>query len=504
MRRPFFVFLFSLLGLCAVPRVACAELPAALKTAFMAARLPQASYALLLERVDGTQRLLGENTSQPMNPASVMKLLTTYAALELLGPTFTWRTEARADRVPVNGILEGNLYLKGGGDPKLTMEQFGLLLRHLRLRGIREIHGDVVVDRSIFALPLHDAGAFDGEGLRPYNVGADALLVNFNAHRFTLVPDAELKRVGILLETPDAQIKILNRLIAVPGDCGDWREAMKIAVSGDKIEMAGRFPIACGERQLALSLLPADAQLEGLFRALWAELGGSWTGRLQSGATPADSLLVAAHESPPLGEIVRDVNKFSNNVMARQVFLGLSADYPATYEKSTQRLRDWLARKKIAAPELRVDNGAGLSRQDRISAESLAALLRAAWASPVMPELVASLPIYGEDGTLKKRGNAPLRGRAHLKTGSIEGARSLAGYLHDSRGERWVFIVLINHPNAARAKQALDTLVEWAVSAINEPKPGEAIARSGPGYKRAEPLFDDAPTQPIVRGKYLE
>jgi serine-type D-Ala-D-Ala carboxypeptidase/endopeptidase (penicillin-binding protein 4) len=449
---------------------AAADLPAAVKPAFTAARLPQAAYALLLERVDGSQRLLAENPTQPMNPASVMKLLTTYAALELLGPSFTWRTEARADRVPADGILAGNLYLVGSGDPKLTMENFGLLLRQLRLRGVREIRGNLVIDRGVFALPPHDPGAFDGEPLRPYNAGADALLVNFNAQRFGLVPDAERKRVGILLETPDSQIKLTNRLIAVAGECGDWREALKIAVHGEQVEIAGRYPVACGERKLGLSLLPPDAQLEGLFRALWSELGGTWTGKLQDGTAPPGSLLVAAHESPPLSEVVRDVNKYSNNVMARQIFLALSGSLPATYEKSAQRIQAWLPQRGISAPELKIDNGAGLSRGDRISAESLAALLKSAWASPVMPELLASLPIYGEDGTLKKRGsgNGRLRGRAHLKTGSIEGARALAGYLHDARGERWIFVALINHGNANRAKEALDGLVEWALGAIDE------------------------------------
>lgn len=453
-----------------LPALAAAELPAAVKPAFTAARLPPSAYALLLERVDGSHRLLAENTNQPMNPASLMKLLTTYAALDLLGPSFTWRTEARADQAPADGVLAGDLYLVGSGDPKLTMENFGLLLRQLRLRGVREIRGNLVIDRRAFALPPHDPGAFDGKPLRPYNAGADALLVNFNAQHFALVPDAERQQVGVLLETPDSRIQLTNRLIAVAGECGDWRETLKIAVHGDQVDIAGRYPIACGERKLGLSLLPPDEQIEGLFRALWSELGGIWRGKLQNGAAPPDSLLVAAHESPPLAEVVRDVNKYSNNVMARQIFLALAGNPPATYEKSAQRLRAWLQQKGIRAPELRVENGAGLSRNDRISAETLAALLKAAWASPVMPELVASLPIYGGDGTLRKRGgvNSSPRGRAHLKTGWIEGARALAGYLHDARGERWVFVALINHGNAGRAKDALDSLLAWAMGAVEE------------------------------------
>ncbi|HET6719046.1 MAG TPA: D-alanyl-D-alanine carboxypeptidase/D-alanyl-D-alanine-endopeptidase [Rhodocyclaceae bacterium] len=465
-----------LLGLAAGPAAGttaaapppASHLPPAVQAAFATAKIPTGAVAVVVEKLDDPRRgfrRLAENAAQPMNPASVMKLFTTGAALDLLGPARTWQTEVRVTQLPRGGVLKGSLYLKGSGDPKLNLAQFWQLLRELRQRGVREIRGDLVLDRSLFELPPHDPAAFDGEGLRPYNVGADAALIGFQALRFLLIPDPAGKKVEVLQLTPDARLRVVNRLHQVGGECRDWRDRIAPRISGSTLELAGPFPTSCGEKPLNLSPLAADAQVDGLFRALWRELGGSLRGKVVGGRTPDDSLLLASHESPPLAELVRDINKFSNNVMARQLFLALSAETPpATYDKSTARLRDWLQRRGIAAPELVIENGAGLSRLDRASADTLAALLRSIWHSPTMPELVSSLPILGEDGTMKKRGNGN-RGRAHLKTGYLDGVRALAGYVIDQRGERWLLVALVNHANAMGAKEGLDRLVDWVIAA---------------------------------------
>ena len=465
-----FALAFSLFG--AATALGRSGLPPEVEAAFTAAGVPGDAVAIVVEKLDeprAGRRLLSENTAQPMHPASVIKLFTTGATLDLLGPATTWRTEFRVLKPPVEGRLDGPLYLKGSGAPKLTVEQFWLLLRQLRSKGVREIRGNLRLDRSLFALPPHDPAAFDGKPLQPYNAGADALLINFNALTLLLVPDAANQRVAALLETPHAKLRLNNQLRLVRGGCGDWRGDISVKEEGSTIILSGRYPQSCGERRLNLSPLTGDAQVEGLFRALWSELDGTLDGKVDCGIAPADSIVIAAQDSPPLAEAVRDINKFSNNVMARQLFLALSAEPPpATYEKSAARLRAWLTAKGINAPELIIENGAGLSRHDRVSADTLAALLRSIWKSPTMPELMSSLPIFGEDGTMKKRGNGNGsepggRGRAHLKTGYLEGVRALAGYLLDLQGERWLLVAVVNHPNAARAKGAMDLLVEWAI-----------------------------------------
>jgi D-alanyl-D-alanine carboxypeptidase/D-alanyl-D-alanine-endopeptidase (penicillin-binding protein 4) len=450
---------FSLL-LCGTQLAVAATLPPEVSAALKEAGIAQRSVAIVVQGVDAEQPLISHNVKQAMNPASAMKLVTTYAALELLGPAYTWRTAALSDSPPVAGRLNGSLFLRGSGDPRLALEQFWLLLRQLRARGISEIAGDLVLDRSAFALPPHDPAEFDNEPLRPYNAGPDALLVNLKSLRLTLQPDEAKKAVTVISETPDEGLRITNRLTLGNEACGDWREKLKVAVNGDTIELNGSLAAACGEKALHLSPWPADVQVERMFRTLWRELGGSLRGQVREGKTPDGARLLAAQDSPSLGEIVREINKYSNNVMARQLFLTLAAERPATPDGARRRIKTWLDEKNLKLPELVLDNGSGLSRSERISAEGLSQLLLAAWQSPVMPELMSSLPLAGVDGTLKKRlGNSSASGRAHLKTGYLEGVRAIAGYVLDASGKRWVVVCLINDPRARLGKPAIDALL---------------------------------------------
>ena len=439
-----------------------AGLPPDVNQALKEAGIPARSFSVVVQGVENEQALISHNPRQAMNPASAMKLVTTYAALELLGPAYTWRTEALSEAAPTAGRLDGNLYLRGSGDPRLALEQFWLLLRQLRARGINDIGGDLLLDRSAFALPPHDAADFDNEPLRPYNAGPDALLVNLKSLRLTLQPDTGKKAVTVITETPSEGLRIVNRLTLTTDACGDWREKIKPVVNGDTIELTGSLATTCGEKALHLSPWPADMQIDRLFRALWRELGGTLRGQVREGKTPATAQTLAAQDSPALGEIVREINKYSNNVMARQLFLSLAAERPATPEGARRRIKSWLDEKNLKMPELVLDNGSGLSRTERISAEGLSQLLLAAWQSPVMPELMSSLPLAGVDGTLKKRlGNSAASGRAHLKTGYLQGVRAIAGYVLDASGKRWVVVALLNDPKARDGKPAMDALLRW-------------------------------------------
>lgn len=455
-------FLTLLLAILAIAAAEAAALPSAVADALREAGIPEQNISILVRSVDAGPALIRLNAAEPRNPASVMKLLTTFAALELLGPAHTWKTEALADGRPVAGRLEGNLYLRGSGDPRLALEQFWLFLRQLRVRGVTEITGDLVLDRSAFSLPPHDPAAFDNEPLRPYNAGPDALLVNLKSLSVVLHPETEEARVVMLPETPGADRAVLNRLTLSNGNCGDWREKLRFDMNGETVTVRGDYAANCGDKVLNLSPFRADSQVDGLFRALWEELGGTLRGTVRNGATPTGARLLAVHESPTLGEIVREINKYSNNVMARQVFLTLDDSRPATTEGARRRIRAWLAARGLDMESLVLDNGSGLSRKERISADDLARLLQAAWQSPVMPELAASLPLAGVDGTLKKRlGNSPASGRAHLKTGYLENVRALAGYVLDDSGKRWIVVFMINDPRSRHGKPAMDALLQW-------------------------------------------
>jgi D-alanyl-D-alanine carboxypeptidase/D-alanyl-D-alanine-endopeptidase (penicillin-binding protein 4) len=369
-------------------------------------------------------------------------------------------------------VLQGNLVLKGYGDPKLTLEQFWLWLRELRARGLHEIRGDLVLDRSFFELPPHDPAAFDNDPVRAYNVGPDALLLNFNTLRLRYLPNGN--GVKIISEPPLDGVKLDNRLApqsapaASRNNCDNWDDGVLVQPDGDSVVLQGGYPGECGEREQHLSVMPHTRYAEAVFRALWQELGGSLKGKQREGAASANAQLFSTHYSEPLSAVIRDINKFSNNVMARQLFLTLGAAAQegavtsTNLERSARAVQGWLQKQQLDFPELVLENGAGLSRSERISAAHLAQLLQHAAVHPLSAEFAASLPILGVDGSVKKRlRESAAASHAHLKTGTLEGVKTIAGYVRSQGSREWVVVFLINHPNAKYGQAAQDALIEW-------------------------------------------
>lgn len=446
-----------------------AELPAPVAQALRGSGVPQDAVAVFVQRVDQGKPVLAHRADQPMNPASTMKLLTTYAGLELLGPAYSWRTEAYTS-VPVQGdMLDGDLILKGYGDPALTLESFWNLVRALRQKGLRDIRGDLVLDRSYFEDGGYDPAAFDGEPYRAYNAGPDALLVNFKATRFSLSGDARTGRVNIVADPDLPQLKIVNRLTLSQVPCADWKDRLGYQVRREAGEAVvtfdGNYSLACGEKSIELSALDESTYVYQLFKRLWQEQGGTFSGKLRIGAMPAGAVPLAQIGSPSLADVIRLMNKYSNNVMARQLLLTIGAErsgMPGSVANGSRAIREWLAGKGLDFPELVIENGAGLSRNERIGARHLGELLLAAYAGPTMPELMSSLPVAAVDGTMERRmQESALAGRAHLKSGSLDGVRAVAGYLLDAKGRRWVVVFIANHLQAGGSKAAQDALLEW-------------------------------------------
>lgn len=464
------------------------RLPPPLEQAIKAAGLPAESTSIVIQEVTADRPLVWHNAERPMNPASVMKLVTTYASLEILGPAYTWSTDAIPLGTVRDGVLEGDLLLRGQGDPKLTLENFWLFLRGVQARGVREIRGNLILDRSHYGFEPGDPGRFDNEPLQVYNTLPDPLLVNYKAVRLTFVPDPAAQRVQIVVEPPLAEIEIVNNVTLDNAPCADWRARIRTETRADpagaQLTFAGRMSAACGEQSRHYSLLSPQVYTGGLFRRLWSDLGGRLGGQVREGPAPADARPILTQASAPLTEIVRDINKFSNNTMARQVYLTLGTaafGAPATPEKSDRAVRAWLAQKQLDLPDLVVENGSGLSRIERISARSLAAMLQAAWRSPVMPEFLASMPIVGVDGTQRRRARAlPYAGQAHIKGGTINGVRAIAGYMVDANARRWIVVCMINHPKVhnANAHPLFDRVLQWAyqraITIAPAPEPREA------------------------------
>lgn len=426
------------------------------------ANIPPDSIAIEICEAGKSSPLISLNADMAMNPASTMKLLTTYAGLEILGPSYQWKTEAYLDGKLENGILYGNVIFKGYGDPKLTIEAFWLWLREFRQRGLREIRGDIVLDSSFFSLDQYDPSAFDNKPSRAYNAGPNALLLNLNALHLRLLPNGE--QITALLEPELYDYQLINRITTSANLPCNGEDAYQSHLEGRNIVLEGKIPANCGEKQDYFSLLPSDEYFFAVFAALWHELGGQIQGRVKTGPAPDSLSAFSTHLSPPLSEVIRDINKFSNNTMARQLFLTLGTvdGSTASISRSSTTVQQWLEKKQLQFPELVLENGAGLSRTERISARHLAFILNRAALSPYSAELEASLPILGMDGTVKKRfKDHEIAGHAHLKTGSLEGVKSLAGYLHASNGKQWIIVFIINHPNAKYGQPAQDALIEW-------------------------------------------
>lgn len=458
-------FGFFLALLFAFPiRTPAAELPADVAAALLRAKIPDSAISIYVQDVNQTTPVLAFNAQRAMNPASVMKLLTTYSALDVLGPAYRWKTEVFTQGTWKGSRLKGDLIFKGYGDPKISLESFWLMLRELRHKGLKDLRGNLVLDRSYFDIPSEDPAAFDNEPNKPYNLSPDALLVNFRSQRIRFLAQSQTTRPRIIIDPEIPNAPIINNVKTSPMPCGDWKQCIHYQV-GSSISFNGQFPFACDDQSMHLVLLERDAYFAVLFRQLWEQLGGTWKGSVVAAPLPDSATLLAQFESPQLAEIIRDINKFSNNVMARQLYLTVGAvirGAPAAPSKSSDAINDWLAVKGQSFLELVLKNGSGLSRDERISAQHLAWLLNSAFHSSVFAELESSLPIVAVDGTMKKRlVTGSISGHAHIKSGSLQDVRSIAGYVFDAQGRRMIVVCLINHANAAQASPVQDALLEW-------------------------------------------
>jgi D-alanyl-D-alanine carboxypeptidase/D-alanyl-D-alanine-endopeptidase (penicillin-binding protein 4) len=488
-------FNVSLLALCLTANANSAPLPASVRQELNKVNIPQSSIAVEVIEVGKQVPLVDINAHRAMNPASTMKLLTTFAALDLLGPAYTWKTEAWIDGELKDGVLNGNLVLKGYGDPKFTIEQFWLWLGELRARGLREIRGDLVLDRSYYDLPPYNPAEFDDDPVRAYNVGPDALLINFNTLRLRYMPDG----VGlkVVAEPPLDGITLDNQLTpnGEKVNCDNWDDLFSVQPNGDSVVLQGGYSLGCGEREQNLSVMPHTRYVGAVFRAVWKELGGTLQGKEIDGTLGSKATLFSTHRSEPLSAVIRDINKFSNNVMARQLFLTLGESLPIvsdadplsenmqpqssvsaqtafpdqsertghmSIERSMLAMQAWLERNRLHFSEVVLENGAGLSRRERISASHMAQLLQHAYSHPLNAELQASLPILGVDGSVRRRlRDSPAASHAHLKTGTLEGVKTIAGYVKSKSGKEWIVVFFINHPYAKRGTDAQDALIEW-------------------------------------------
>ncbi len=451
---------------CVLGAEARETLPPEAAAALQRARVPQDAIAVSIQEVGTGRAVLTHRAQAGVNPASLAKLMTTAAALDLLGPAWTWSTPVWVQGPLRDGVLDGSVHIKGSGDPKLVVERVWLLLRRLQQMGVREIRGDIVLDGGAFAAAQGTPYDFDGEANRPYNVKAEALLLNYKAVVYTFAPDTAHGIVTVAVDPPLAGLTVDRTVPLVAGPCDDWRTALKASFAEGRTRFAGSYAASCGELAWPLADPNPATYNARLIEGLWREMGGKLAGSVRDGVAPVDQRPSFEQRSPPLLEVVREINKFSNNVMAQQLFLTLTLTrapgIPAAPAAAREVLRRWLtSRLGDLPPEVVIDNGSGLSREGRVTAQWLGRLLMSAYDSGWMPELMSSLPIAGVDGTLRRSRATP--GRAHLKTGSLRDVAGVAGYVLSDSGKRYALVAIVNHPQANAARPALDALVQWTL-----------------------------------------
>jgi D-alanyl-D-alanine carboxypeptidase/D-alanyl-D-alanine-endopeptidase (penicillin-binding protein 4) len=452
------------------PPAAAQALPGPVADAVRVAAIAPGELGIAVVPLDGRAPLLAHNAAQAFNPASTMKLVTTYAALSLLGPGYRWTT-ALAMRGRLDGdTLHGDLVLRGGGDPKLVIEDMTELVGRLRATGLRELRGNLVIDDSLYEVGEASYEKFDGDPAQPYNVRPYAALMNFKATRVVVRPEGAV--VTVTLDPPLAGVPLVNEIKLVRGACRFGAPGLAVRDAGPEdrpsIKVGGAYSAGCGEQSTMAAVLNHRQFIQGFFLGAWQASGGTWTGRATlERRTDPDLPVLAQWISPrTLADVVGDINKFSNNVMARQVMLQTSSELttrqPATLERARSAVTGWLERRGLRSPELVIDNGSGLSRQERISPAALARLLADAARSDQAEVFLASLPVVGVDGTMKARMRGePIEGRAWIKTGSLNDVRSIAGYVDAASGRRYAVVMLVNGPRAAGSGAAQDALLRW-------------------------------------------
>ncbi|WP_426113983.1 D-alanyl-D-alanine carboxypeptidase/D-alanyl-D-alanine endopeptidase [Massilia sp. PWRC2] len=458
-----------------------AQLPEVVASKMVANNIPFDAISVLVVRNDVP--LVSFMAERPMQPASTIKLLTTLVALETLGPVFRGRTELRSSAAVLGHTLQGDLVLRGGADADFSAEVLLSMLQTLRNQGIERIAGNLLLDRSLFAPSRSDVGVppFDDAPEAYYNVIPDALLVNKNMLQLDLRSNGSALRLALQPQLDNVVLDADMRL--VDGDCAKWDDGWRPpeALTGSdgkiKVLLHGSFPKYCA-KSYSINIVDRQHYVDRLFRASWRRLGGRFDGAVSEASAPADSVLLAEHVARALPEIVRDTNKLSDNALARTLFLSLGAlesdpllgsrplppSADTTYVRADAAVRNWLRQHAINDAGMVLENGSGLSRLERISPAQLGAVLQAGLRSDWAPELMASLPIVGVDGTMRRRlKDSPAAGHARMKTGTLTGVVAVAGYVRDSRGQTCVVVAMINSDQVKNGKGSavLDVLVDW-------------------------------------------
>ena len=442
--------------------------------------------------------LVLHNADIPRTPASTMKLVPTFVALDSLGSDFVWQTRVYHTGVQVGDTLIGDLIIQGSGDPKMTHERVAQLLRGVQQRGIRHIHGNIVLDSSVFEAVSKDPADFDNSPLRPYNASPDGLLVNFNSMAIHSWPKED-KTAELTYEPRLADYHLPSSIPMRDAVCSSVRYSLEPEWQVNKLTLHTALPDGCGEHIFYVAYPDAKDFAARVVAEKWQALGNDLTGKVLAQEQPyqrpkgshtladiAPSVLpIVSYPSLPLAAQIFDINHFSNNVMAEQVALSIGAyslpetarrqgtslyqtdDPTSTYPIALGDIQGWW-RTHLSTPPPYLTNGSGLCRECTISAANLSELLGYAYHHPQFATYVDSLGIAGVSGTIvahsERLPNSAAIGRAWIKTGTLNNVTSMAGYVQGQSGQAYTVVGIINTEHALNtygARVVLDKLLDW-------------------------------------------
>ena len=418
---------------------------------FLAKReLAGARVGVLVVLRDRGKMLFEENADVPMTPASNMKIVTGAAALSILGPDYRFETVFATDGAIDGGVLDGDLYVVGSGDPSIVSEELWKIVEEVRLLGIRTIAGDVVLDTSYFdslSVASHDAA----DGQRAYHARTGALSLNFNSiavHVFPGVRSGDPARVELAPST--GYVEVRNEASTGRGRSSSTLSVKRTYEGGrNVITVSGRIPAGAGRKTVYRNLEGPAEHFGTVFVEFLVAAGIGVRGGVREGAAPADADVLFVNESKPLSLVVRDLNKFSNNFVAEQLVKTLSAEVhgpPGTTAGGRRVLEEFLVSAGADSGSFRVVDGSGLSRENRITARTLVRVLETTLDDfESSYEYVASLSVSGTDGTLEDRmGYAGLEGAVRAKTGLLDGVTAISGLMETLAGEEVLFSILVS------------------------------------------------------------
>jgi serine-type D-Ala-D-Ala carboxypeptidase/endopeptidase (penicillin-binding protein 4) len=404
-----------------------------------------------------------------LNPASNIKLVTTSAALGMLGPAHRYATRVlRADGSLVGDTVRGDVWISGTGDPDLVTADLYEVASELHAQGIRRISGGIVVDSSRFDTDGLPPGYDQKDEMASYRAPSGATSVNFNSFVIRVRPaDAAGSTPFVGLDPDTAGIEITNEATTVAGARRQLWAAVEHEKAGTKVIVRGKIGIDAGDETLRYPVADPSVHAGRVFAHVLKQAGIK-VGRkkIGAGAPPEDARLLAVHYSAPLSVLIRGVNKFSNNFMAEQILKTLAPrEAPATFSAARERVLQFVKKRGVDVTGMVYGNGSGLYDTNRITAAQLAKLLAAVDGDDrIRPDFLASLSIMGVDGTTRRRnreGSAAQWVRA--KTGTLDGVSALSGYV-SGRGRRPIaFSILINgvpDGKTAAARAAQDRITE--------------------------------------------